>query len=296
MIDFSCKHDIWLEDEDGSLQRMDQPFFRAWPIAPGTWQILSDGDFSYMIEGEDEALLIDSGYGAGDIRAFAQSLTDKPLSRICNTHDHFDHTANNSYFDLVYMSLETRELATRPFPSFSGIDFPRDYPVQEVTDGDVIPLRGRDLRVFFIPDHAVGSLAFLDEKARILFSGDEFMAHGKGLHGSVAHWAAMLEKLMPYRDRFDHLCAGAWPMMDASIVYNQLACARHILAGNEGERAQPGRFPGEERVDAEGRRIWKRRIPHPGDGPADINRDIEYKRVMRFAGTSITYDVRHLDD
>ena len=296
MIDFSCKHDIWLEDEDGSLQRMDQPFFRAWPIAPGTWQILSDGDFSYMIEGEDEALLIDSGYGAGNIRTFAQDLTDKPLSRICNTHDHFDHTANNSYFDLAYMSRETRELATRPVPSFSGIDFPRDYPVQEVTDGDVIPLLGRDLRVFFIPDHAVGSLAFLDEKARILFSGDEFMAHGKGLHGSVAHWAAMLEKLMPYRDRFDHLCAGAWPMMDASIVDNQLACARNILAGNEGERVQPGRFPGEERVDAEGRRIWKRRIPHPGDGPADINRDIEYKRVMRFAGTSITYDVRHIED
>ena len=296
MIDFSCKHDIWLEDEDGSLQRMDQPFFRAWPIAPGTWQILSDGDFSYMIEGEDEALLIDSGYGAGDIRAFAQSLSDKSLSRICHTHDHFDHTANNSYFDLAYMSRETRELATRPFPSFSGIDFPRDYPVQEVTDGDVIPLRGRDLRVFFIPDHAVGSLAFLDERARILFSGDEFMAHGKALHGSVAHWAQMLEKLMPFRDRFDHLCAGAWPMMDASIVDNQLACARHILAGNEGERAQPGRFPGEERVDAERRRIWKRRIPHPGDGPADINRDIEYKRVMRFASTSITYDVRHIDD
>lgn len=296
MIDFSCKHDIWLEDEDGSLQRMDQPFFRAWPIAPGTWQILSDGDFSYMIEGEDEALFIDSGYGAGNIRAFAQGLTDKPLSRICNTHDHFDHTANNSYFDLAYMSRETRELATRPFPSFSGIDFPRDYPVKEVTDGDVIPLRGRDLRVFFIPDHAVGSLAFLDERARILFSGDEFMAHGKALHGSVAHWAAMLEKLMPFRDQFDHLCAGAWPMMDASIVDNQLACARHILAGNEGERVQPGRFPGEERVDAEGRRIWKRRIPHPGDGPANINRDIEYKRVMRFGGTSITYDVRHIDD
>lgn len=296
MIDFSCKHDIWLEDEDGSLQRMDQPFFRAWPIAPGTWQILSDGDFSYMIEGEDEALFIDSGYGAGNIRAFAQGLTDKPLSRICNTHDHFDHTANNSYFDLAYMSRETRELATRPFPSFSGIDFPRDYPVKEVTDGDVIPLRGRDLRVFFIPDHAVGSLAFLDERARILFSGDEFMAHGKALHGSVAHWAQMLEKFMPFRDQFDHLCAGAGPMMDASIVDNQLACARHILAGNEGERAQPGRFPGEERVDAEGRRIWKRRIPHPGDGPADINRDIEYKRVMRFAGTSITYDVRHIDD
>ena len=175
MIDFSCKHDIWLEDEDGSLQRMDMPFFRAWPVAPGTWRILSDGDYSYLVEGDDEAILIDSGYGAGNIREFAGTLTDKPVSRIANTHDHFDHPANNSYFDLAYMSAQTQPLATRPFPSFEGIDFPRDYPVQLVTDGDIIPLAGRPLRVFFIPDHAVGSLAFLDEKERILFSGDEFM-------------------------------------------------------------------------------------------------------------------------
>ena len=98
MIDFSCKHDIWLEDEDGSLQPMDEPYFRSWRIAPGTWQILSDGDFSYLVEGDEEAILIDSGYGAGNIRTYAQSLTEKPLSKICNTHDHFDHTALNSYF------------------------------------------------------------------------------------------------------------------------------------------------------------------------------------------------------
>ena len=156
MIDFSCKHDIWLEDEDGSLQRMDEPFFKSWEIAPGTWKILSDGDFSYLLEGDDEAILIDSGYGAGNIREYAQSLTEKPLSRICNTHDHFDHTANNCYFDLAYMSAETRPLATRPFPSFQGIAFPRDYPVEIVDDGDVIPLTGRDLKVIKIPDHAVG--------------------------------------------------------------------------------------------------------------------------------------------
>ncbi|MGN1019731.1 MAG: MBL fold metallo-hydrolase [Aristaeellaceae bacterium] len=296
MIDFSCKHDIWLEDEDGSLQRMDEPFFRSWRIAPGTWQILSDGDFSYLVEGDEEAILIDSGYGCGNIRAYAQSLTDKPLSKICNTHDHFDHTANNSYFDLCYMSRETQPLATRPFPSFAGIDFPRDYAVELVTDGDVIPLKGRPLQVFQIPDHAVGSLAFLDEKERILFSGDEFMLFGKSLHGSVAHWARMLEKLLAVRDRFDRLCAGAWPDLQPCVIEQQYACARHILDGFEGLPVRPGRFPGEERVDEQGRRIWKRRIPHPGDGPKNINDGIEYRREMKWAGTSITYDVRHIDD
>lgn len=66
------------------------------------------------------------------------------------------------------MSAETLPLATQPFPSFEGIVFPRDYAVEIVHDGDVIPLAGRDLLVIQIPDHAVGSLAFLDGRERIL--------------------------------------------------------------------------------------------------------------------------------
>lgn len=296
MIDFSCKHDIWLENEDGSLQRMDEPFFQSWKIAPGTWQILSDGDYSYLVEGDEEAILIDSGYGAGNIRAYAQSLTEKPLSKICNTHDHFDHTANNCYFDLAYMSAQTRPLATVPFPSFAGITFPRDYPVALVGDGDVIPLKGRELQVFLVNDHAVGSLCFLDRREKILFSGDEFMPGGKSLHGSVAHWAACLQKLMPERANMERLCAGGWPDLSPSLIDSQLECAEYILAGHEGEPVAPGRFPGEERIDALGRRIWKRRIPHPGDGPKDFGRDLEFQRCMKYAGTSITYDIRHIAD
>ena len=86
MIDFSCKKDIFLEDEDGLIVPMSEPYFRSKLIAPGTWQVLSDGDYSYLLEGDDEALLIDSGYGAGDIRAYCQTLTEKPLSQIANTH------------------------------------------------------------------------------------------------------------------------------------------------------------------------------------------------------------------
>ena len=295
MIDFSCKREIWLEDEEGGLQRMSEPYFRAKSIAPGTWQILSDGDYSYLVEGDDEALLIDSGYGAGNIREYCSTLTDKPVSKIANTHDHFDHTANNSYFDLAYMSPATKPLATIPFPSFEGICFPRDYPVQLVGDGDIIPLKGRELRVFDIPDHAVGSLAFLDEKEKILFSGDEFMEMGKMLHGSVAHWAEMVQKLMPYRGCFERLCAGAG-ILDAGLVDAQLACANMILSGCQGEPVAPGRFPGDERVDEQGRRIWKRRIPHPGDGPKSMNAGIEYKRIFHYAGTSITYDIRKIAD
>ena len=87
---------------------------------------------------------------------------------------------------------------------------------------------------------------------RILFSGDEFMLMGKNLNGGVAHWLAMLQKLAPYRKDFDRLCAGAW-IMDASAFDAQLACAKYILDGHEGEPAEAGHFPSTERFDEAGR-------------------------------------------
>lgn len=289
-IDFSCKHNILLEDEDGLLVPMDEPYFRAEQIKPYTWRILSDGDYSYLLEGDDEAFVIDSGYGAGNIRDFCQTLTDKPVGRIANTHDHFDHTANNCYFELSYMSAETRPLATIPFPSFEGITFPRDYAVEIIDDGDIVPLKGRNLLVFKIPDHAVGSLAFLDKKERILFAGDEIgMPMGKPLNGSVARWAGYMEKLMLYRGEFDTVCTGAY-VLDAVIIEQYLENARYILAGNEGVPAEPAQFNNFSRVTPDGKTVWKRRLPHPGDGPKNMNDGLEFKRVMDHAGCKIIYD------
>ena len=64
-IDFSSRHDVLIRSDDGTLTPMDVPHYKSVLIAPGTWQIESDGDFSYLIEGDNEALAIDTGYGAG---------------------------------------------------------------------------------------------------------------------------------------------------------------------------------------------------------------------------------------
>jgi Metallo-beta-lactamase superfamily len=127
-IDFSAKHNVMIRNDDGTLTPMDVPYYRSTLIAPGTWRIESDGDFSYLIEGDNEALAIDTGYGAGNIREYLQTLTKKPVRYVANTHDHFDHTANNGYFDKAFMSAETAKKVTNPYPSFAGISFPRDYP------------------------------------------------------------------------------------------------------------------------------------------------------------------------
>ncbi|MCD8368653.1 MAG: MBL fold metallo-hydrolase [Clostridiales bacterium] len=294
MIDFSCKHDVWIRNADGSLSRMDEPYFKAEEIAPGTWRILSSGDHSYLLEGDEEALAIDSGYGAGNIRAFMQTLTQKPVRQIANTHHHFDHTANNSYFERAYMSQEAVPLATVPFPSFDGIVFPKDYPITVVEDGGWIPLKGRDIQAFSIPDHAESSLVFLDRKAHFLISGDEFMPMGKRLNGGLQSWLNNLEKINRYRSEFTMLYGGAF-VMKAEFFDACLSCARYALehgdevCSKDGPKGPP---PGMMKPDPdETRTIYDRVAPHPEDrgGSADIAP--ENLRRVEYAGTSITYDV-----
>lgn len=294
-IDFSSKHHILIRSEDGSLTPMDEPYYYAEQIAPGTWRVLSDGDYTYLVQGDAEALVIDSGYGAGNIRAFCQTLTDKPITRIANTHDHFDHTANNCYFDCAYMSEETQKKATLPFPSFEGINFPRDYPVRIIGEGYVFHLGNRDLETFSIPDHATGSLAFWDRSQRILFSGDELMGWAKNLNGSVERFAAHLEKLMVHRAEFDRLCAGEG-ILDASYVERYLACAKQILAGQEGQPLPaPSSSPASAAAMSAGDTIiYDRFRPRPCDIPHGDGSDRPFRRVLQTNGVQIIYDVRRV--
>jgi glyoxylase-like metal-dependent hydrolase (beta-lactamase superfamily II) len=295
-IDFSSKHNILLKSEDGTLTPMDVPYFKATLIAPGTWQILSDGDHSYLVEGDNEALVIDSGYGAGNIREYCQTLTKKPVRYIANTHDHFDHTANNAYFERAYMSEETKKKATIPFPSFAGIQFPRDYPITVIGDGYKFQLGNRELEVFLIPNHGSGGTAYLDRRQRILFSGDEILGLNVRLNCSVEQFEKNMRKISAHRSEYDRLCAGPG-IFDASYVDKFLQNAQYILAGHEGEPAHPrAARPAAPPADPSAPVIYNRRIPHPPDigGGRGASQANENLRQMNYAGCSITYDIRRI--
>ncbi len=297
-IDFSCKHNCFIQNPDGSLSRMDEPYYESEKIARNTWKIFSSGDLSYLIAGENEAIAVDTGYGAGNIRAYMQSLTDRPVRNVINTHDHFDHTANNGYFEKAYMDEKTMPLATVPFPSFSGIVFPQDYKKEAVRNGSVIELGERALEVFEIPDHAVGSIALLDRKERILFSGDEFMEEGKKLNGGLRSYAKNLERIWLHRKEFDRLCGGPC-IMDASLVDRLYDCVQYILDGHEGELPQKKEFslllP--KSPDEQGRIVYHRQLPHPEDMHHDAeNGEEKFRRCVRHAGVSITYDIRKREE
>lgn len=295
-MDWSCKHDILIQNPDGSLSPMDEPFYETELVVPGVWKILSSGDFSYLVEGEKEAIAIDTGYGAGNIREYLQTLTERPVKNVINTHHHFDHTANNGYFEKAYMAEKAVPLATVPFQSFEGIRFIQDYERVAISEGFVYELGARSLEIFEIPDHTEDGIAILDRVGRVLFTGDEFMVMGKELRNiSLTTFFGYLKKLEAHRNEFDYICAGGG-VFEAAFLDGFYECAKYILDGNKGEPAnrKPPKFPPMPE-GPNGETVYDRIRPHPGDGGAGKVRNEDREMYcVEYAGTRIIYDINNI--
>lgn len=68
------------------------------PVRRGLWLIAEPGHVqSYLVEGDERAILIDTGTGIAPIAPLARSLTSKPIEVVL-THNHFDHIGGNADF------------------------------------------------------------------------------------------------------------------------------------------------------------------------------------------------------
>ena len=258
---------------------MSSTVFHSRPLCTNTWLIQGDGSSSYLVVGDECGVVIDTGFATENIQEYAQTLTDIPVKFAANTHGHFDHTGGNGWFERAYMSAKALEIAKIPYPSKASLNYPLDYPVTTVGDGDTIDLGNRELEVIEIPAHAPSSIAFLDRKERIMFTGDEV---GSGVmlvwmqdepQPTIEQHAQNMEKLLKYRQEFDFICSGYEPVMaDPSLIEDYLEHDRRIMSGMEGDP-------------------W---VPHPG-GPADFHMpQPEFKRTSVYKGTFLGYDLRYI--
>lgn len=82
----------------------DQQWFRAYSLPGNVYALFeyrqSELVISYLILGEESALLWDTGLGIGDIRSCAEALTNLPIT-VLNSHNHPDHIGGNAQFDRV---------------------------------------------------------------------------------------------------------------------------------------------------------------------------------------------------
>ena len=299
-IDFSPVHEVLLKNPDGSFSPMDEPFFESEEIAGGDYMILSSGDYSYVISDGKEGIAVDGGYGAGNIRKYMEKISGASVEAILNTHDHFDHTANNAYFDRAYMTEKTAKYAGKPFPSFAGIDFYDDVVDRRIVhEGDVLTVGSKHIEVVEIADHAPGSAMYLVQEDRLLLTGDEIFGFPmKTLNRSLEDWRRNMKKLEGLLDRVD-LIYGGRGKLEKEYVMNFIRCAEYAAAHPEeaedvpeGEGAPGPRGDGPERNEA-GQIIYDRKMPHFGDRsvyePEDTpDRNVKKKKI-RYAGVTLTF-------
>ena len=155
----------------------------SWKLDNQTWIInfMNGTENMYLLEGDEKALLIDTGYGVGNLRAYIEKLTDKPIL-VANTHYHPDHAAGNGEFEQVHMSkgaeLDKASVENSDMVPFDITKLPHpDYEKVYVGDGDTIELGNRTIEILDVkPAHCNSSLFFLDRSHRMFFCGDDMEA------------------------------------------------------------------------------------------------------------------------
>ena len=170
-------------------------------INENSWRIEDSGVRCFLLTGSEKALLIDSGRELHTARDIAESLTALPVS-LLNTHADGDHIGSNGQFESFYMHPAEEAHYRRGR---------RGGTIIPVTEGDILDLGGRELRIIDLPGHTPGSIAVLDVRNRVLISGDPVQEHGRifmfGAHRNLENYIRSLEHLETFADQFDEI----WP-------------------------------------------------------------------------------------
>jgi hydroxyacylglutathione hydrolase len=254
-------------------------------IAPNTYEI---GEFDcasiFLLIGEENALVIDTGVGIGDLHGFIRKLTDKPLM-VCFSHNHMDHVGGAGAFDNAHihpMDMETfsigggigvnieqrtwyvkfiaeREKGTYPYNLEVDLTEwgpqPKMFPL---ADGQVIDLGKRKVTVVACPGHTPGSVTFLDENSRLLFVGDACNCNlfmGRGEPGTprfttVEKACSYLKRLRELHDRYDHYYNGHYDFrplgkpLGEDVLRDAIEACERIMVGTARVEMKSSSLPG----------------------------------------------------
>jgi glyoxylase-like metal-dependent hydrolase (beta-lactamase superfamily II) len=184
-------------------------WFEIVEIEKGLWAIREplhiEKVISYLVQGVESALLVDTGMGIGNIREVVSGLTELPI-QVVNTHSHYDHVGDDHRFASVAVHEKERSTIERgvdaervaglvseetfkgPPPADFAAERYRIRPAavsRSLADGDMIGLGGIELRVLHTPGHSPGSICLWEASHQWLFTGDT--AYRGPLYAQLPH-------------------------------------------------------------------------------------------------------------
>lgn len=205
------------------------------------WIFEEDGVRSFLFEGEQKAMLVDTGFGTLPLGEMAKGLTSLPLFLV-NTHTDRDHIGCNKDFKPIYMHPAEMDYYKKGLPEGCC---PED--VLPLWEGDVINLGHWRFEVILTPGHTPGSIMLLEREKRMLISGDSIQDGNIFMFGPGRNiWAFQysLKKLIPMADAFDSIWPshGSYPLK-ADIIPGILRGTQDLLAGKLLEQEPPRPMP-----------------------------------------------------
>lgn len=210
----------------------------------------------YLLVGPERAMLIDTGFGIGNLQGLADELTGGLPLIVANTHCHFDHAYGNCQFARCYChEYEVEAMNRKQDPHIwdylfdeqgKGIwlDFDRHdivpfktYEVVGVPDGYTFSLGGdHEVELIWVPGHAAGHAMYLDKKNRNLLAGDGIISMRVGIGGgspytTVTAYRRELAKLAGRMGEFDHIFPGHFIVdLENTVVPSLIETCDAIIA------------------------------------------------------------------
>lgn len=177
-----------IRDSWFTIQKIDSTTFAISEY--GHWEKVH----SFLLTGEEKAVLIDTGLGIDNIKRITDQLTNLPIT-VITTHVHVDHIGSHGEFETIYVheqdsdwlmngikGLSVEQIRkdigrdiTIPTPETFDPDSYTPYqgePTGFVADGDVIDLGNRKLSIYYTPGHSPGHICIFDATYGYLFTGD----------------------------------------------------------------------------------------------------------------------------
>lgn len=228
--------------------------FQVKPLGDGI-HVIQDivGVEMYLIEGNEKAILLDTGIGIGNVKEVVESITDKPIE-VYLTHGHVDHAGGIYHFHEAWMSKADIGLLNKHTTTEFRFDFASAYlpELKEIDDiaeamvyhdnlclhtispGDVIELGNREIQVVDLKGHTQGTIGFFDEKTKTLFAGDGcnnstflFLEESTSVSAYHSMLLSLKKEWMPKVERV--IICHAYIEVPLSVVDDLIDCCELVL-------------------------------------------------------------------
>lgn len=229
-------------------------FFEVENVTEKIFRITMPYVCCYLVIGENQAILIDAGWGYGDLKKVVENITQLPVTLLLS-HGHPDHNGSANQFDKVYLNEDDFEiiasqnkisLRRQIMLKYVPDDFeeergmwqpPRTEPYLPLEEGMNFDLGALTIIPFHISGHSKGSMVFIIPEERIAIFGDA-ISHPTVMFLDSStkikpHYEAM-SRLKEHSHLYDRVLVNHETYeLDKVVLYNNLELAKNILEGKD---------------------------------------------------------------